>query len=234
MRSDPSALPPEMRGHTLYRVKSTVDLVLGWALVALMGLAVVNVLWQVFTRFVLANPSSFTDELARYLLIWVGLFGAAYASGKRAHLAIDLLRTKLRGRSVHWHGIFVGVVVSTFALFVMVIGGVRLVSLSFLLGQTSAALGVPLGVVYLALPVSGALIVFYFALFITERVRLLNGKPPALPVLQETTAEAFAENADPAQVSADEADLTRGGPAHAPDGPGRRPGAPPPDLAPAR
>lgn len=202
MRSDPSALAPEMRDHPLFRVKSAVDLVLGWFLVGLMGLAVVNVLWQVFTRFVVGDPSSFTDELARYLLIWVGLFGAAYASGKRAHLAIDLLRTKLRGRAVHWHGILIGVIVSTFALAVMVVGGVKLVSLSFLLGQTSAALGVPLGVVYLALPASGALIVFYFALFITERARLLRGLPPALPVLQETTAEAYAENTDVNRIEA--------------------------------
>ena len=106
----------------------------------------------------------------------------------------------------------------------MVVGGVKLVSLSFLLGQTSAALGVPLGVVYLAMPASGVLIVFYFALFITERVRLLRGLPPALPVLQETTAEAYAENADPAQVGADETDLTRGGPAHPPDIIGSAPG----------
>ena len=197
MRSDPSRLSPEMRRHPLYRIKSTMDVVLGWALVVLMGLAVVNVLWQVFTRFVLGNPSSFTDELARYLLIWVGLFGAAYASGKRMHLSIDLLRTKLGGRAVHWHSIVVVVIVGVFALFVMVIGGVRLVSLSFLLGQTSAALNVPLGVVYLALPVSGALIVVYLSLFVIERVRLLRGLPPTLPVLQETTAEAYAENVDP-------------------------------------
>ena len=63
-----------------------------------------------------------------------------------------------------------------FALFVMVIGGARLVSLSFLLGQTSAALQVPLGVVYLALPVSGVLIVVYLTLFILERLRLLRAQ----------------------------------------------------------
>lgn len=169
---------------------------LGWALTAMMGLAVLNVLWQVFTRFVLANPSAYTDELARYLLIWIGLFGAAYATGKRAHLAIDLLRTKLTGRALHWHGIAVGAVVALFALGVMVVGGVKLVALSFLLGQTSAALQIPLGVVYLALPVSGALIVLYVILFTIERFRLLRGLPPTLPVLLETTAEAFAENAD--------------------------------------
>jgi len=196
MRSDPSVLAPEMRRHPLYRTKAALDSVLGWFLVALMGLAVVNVLWQVTTRFVIGNPSSFTDELARYLLIWVGLFGAAYATGKRAHLAIDLLRTSLSGRGVHWHGLVVGLVVGAFALFVMVIGGAKLVSLSFLLGQTSAALRVPLGIVYLALPVSGALIVLYVVLFTIERLRLLRGLPPTLPVLMETTAEAYAENVD--------------------------------------
>lgn len=219
MRSDPSSLSPEMRAHPLYRVKSTVDLVLGWALVVLMGLAVLNVLWQVTTRFLLNNPSSFTDELARYLLIWVGLFGAAYATGKRAHLAIDLLRTKLRGRSVHYHGILLGVFVAAFALFVMVVGGVRLVSLSFLLGQTSAALRIPLGVVYLAMPASGALIVFYSALFIVERVRLLKGLSPALPVLQDTTAEAYADTTDPTRVASDEVSLTHGGPETPPPAP---------------
>ncbi|PAP80898.1 hypothetical protein B1759_05895 [Rubrivirga sp. SAORIC476] len=196
MRSDPSVLLPEMQRHPLYRIKAALDTALGWALVVMMALAVLNVLWQVFTRFVLSSPSSFTDELARYLLIWVGLFGAAYATGKRAHLAIDLLRTTLTGRALHWHGIVVGVIVALFALFVMVIGGARLVSLSFLLGQTSAALQVPLGVVYLALPVSGVLIVVYLTLFILERLRLLRGLPPTLPVLLETTAEAFAESAD--------------------------------------
>lgn len=196
MRSDPSVLAPEMRRHPVYRLKSGLDVALGWALATMMGLAVLNVLWQVFTRFVLGNPSSFTDELARYLLIWVGLFGAAYATGKRAHLAIDLLRTSLTGRALHWHGIVMIVVVGVFALFVMVVGGARLVSLSFLLGQTSAALNVPLGIVYLAMPVSGVLIVMYLTLFLIERVRLLRGLPPSLPALMETTAEAFAVTAD--------------------------------------
>ncbi|WP_316931840.1 TRAP transporter small permease [Parabacteroides distasonis] len=48
-------------------------------------------LWQVLSRYILVSPSSVTDELAGYLLIWVGLLGAAYVSGKNEHLAIDLL-----------------------------------------------------------------------------------------------------------------------------------------------
>lgn len=208
MRSDPSALPPESRSHPLYRIKSATDVALGWALVVLMGVSVVNVLWQVFTRFVLDNPSSFTDELARYLLIWVSLFGAAYASGKRMHLAIDLLAMRLTGNASHWHGLFIELCIGLFALFVMIVGGWQLVSLSFLLGQTSAAMKIPLGFVYLALPASGALILFYVAVFMAERSRLIRGRPPTLPVLMETTAEAYAENVDVNREGPDETPLT--------------------------
>ena len=85
-------------------------------------------------------------------------------------------------------------------------------SLSFLLGQTSAALGVPLGVVYLALPASGALIVFYVVVFVIERARRLRGLPPTLPALLETTAEAYADNVDAARTASEEPRLTGGAP----------------------
>ena len=56
-----------------------VDWLLGGAICVLMGAMVINVLWQVFTRFVIRDPSSFTEEAARYMMIWVGLLGSAYA-----------------------------------------------------------------------------------------------------------------------------------------------------------
>jgi len=139
----------------------TADRLLGWLLVALMGAAVVNVLWQVFTRFVLGNPSSFTDELARYLLMWIGLLGASYAAGRQLHLAIDLLPSKLVGHARFYVGVLIESCIFIFALGVLVYGGVRLVVLTLSLGQTSAALHVPIGYVYLALPLSGLLIMFY-------------------------------------------------------------------------
>jgi len=137
---------------------------LAGVLVALMGVAVVNVLWQVFSRFVLNDPSSMTEELARYLLIWISLLGGAYAVGRRLHPAIDLLAGSLAGslRTRQWR--LVHVTILMFAVGVMVVGGLRLVTLTLSLGQTSAAMGIPLGYVYLALPVSGAIISWYAAL----------------------------------------------------------------------
>jgi TRAP-type C4-dicarboxylate transport system permease small subunit len=140
---------------------STVNRALGWVLVVLMGISVVNVLWQVFTRFVLADPSSFTDELARFLLIWIGLLGAGYAAGSKMHLAIDLLPSKLEGRPRFYLGVLVESAVFLFAVSVLVIGGFSLMALTLTLGQTSTALRIPIGYVYLALPLSGLLIMYY-------------------------------------------------------------------------
>jgi TRAP-type C4-dicarboxylate transport system permease small subunit len=155
--------------------RSALESALGWFLVIVMGVSVVNVLWQVFTRFVLSNPSSYTEELARYLLIWIGILGAAYAAGRRLHLAIDLLPNRLHGASRVAHGVIVELLVAAFAVGVLLVGGSRLVALTLSLGQTSPALGIPVGYVYVVLPVSGALIVWYAARDIGKLLK--TGRP---------------------------------------------------------
>ena len=77
-------------------MRKIIDKGLELSLIFLMAFLVVDVLWQVLSRYILVSPSSVTDELAGYLLIWVGLLGAAYVSGKNEHLAIDLLLQHIR------------------------------------------------------------------------------------------------------------------------------------------
>jgi TRAP-type C4-dicarboxylate transport system permease small subunit len=144
-------------------VRRAVDRILEWLLIALMSMMVANVLWQVATRFLLRNPSSLTEEIARYLLVWVGILGGAYAVGKRIHLAIDLLPARLQGRRKAMLELFIEGCIFFFAALVLVIGGSGLVWLTLDLGQTSAALQIPLGFVYLVLPLSGLLMMFYSA-----------------------------------------------------------------------
>jgi TRAP-type C4-dicarboxylate transport system permease small subunit len=122
---------------------------------------VIDVLWQVFSRYILNSPSSFTDELAGYLLIWVSLLGAAYVVGKKEHLAIDLLLQKSPPARKRVLEIIIRSLILAFALTVLVIGGSWLVYTRFYLGVTSAALQLPLGYVYIALPLSGLIIIFY-------------------------------------------------------------------------
>ena len=141
-------------------------------LALLMALLVIDVVWQVFTRFLLNSPSSFTDELARFLLIWLGLLGAALVSGHRMHLAIDLISMRIRDRkSQDRLVIFIEIVVAVTALSIMVFGGSILVYTIWSLGQTSTALQIPLSVVYSMIPLSGLLITYFALEDILSRTR---------------------------------------------------------------
>ena len=142
-------------------LRTTIDKFLQIGLSMLMGLMVLNVLWQIASRYLLNDPSSFTDELSRFMLIWLGLLGAAYVSGKNMHVAIDLLSRKLNIRQQRIQQLLIKITIFSFSLTVLIIGGIRLVFISFQLGQTSSAMHHSLGYVYLALPLSGLLICYY-------------------------------------------------------------------------
>ena len=141
--------------------RDRVDKILATTLVIIMGLMVLNVLWQVCSRFLLGSPSSFTDELARFLLIWIGVLGAAYVSGKNMHVAINVLPTKFSKLTQQKLKYIVRAIVVLFCLLVLVVGGSRLVYITHVLEQYSPALQVPLSVVYIVIPISGLLIIFY-------------------------------------------------------------------------
>jgi len=156
--------------------KRRVDRVLGAFLIFIMGASVVNVLWQVFSRFVLGAPSSFTQELARFLLIWIGVLGAGYAVGQHDHLALELLPERLEGRAREWLNIGIQTCIGIFAAAVMVAGGLRLVYIQLSLNQTSASLDIPIGYVYSVLPLSGVVMLFYCFVHITTHLRALEDR----------------------------------------------------------
>jgi TRAP-type C4-dicarboxylate transport system permease small subunit len=143
------------------KLRQLIDTILEKFLVALMAILVLDVLWQVISRYVLSSPSSFTDELAGFLLIWVGLFGATYVAGKNEHLAIDLLVQRSGPARRKFLELFISACIVIFSLTVLVIGGTWLVYTRFALEVKSAALEIPLGYVYSVLPVGGVLIIFF-------------------------------------------------------------------------
>jgi len=142
--------------------------VLEISLVILMSVLVLDVLWQVFSRYLLSSPSSFTDELAGFLLIWVGVLGAAYVAGRKEHLAIDILIQKSPPARQQRLLYLIHALIFMFALSVMVGGGVVLMYTRFVLEVKSAALQLPLGYVYIVLPISGLIIMYYEVLHILE------------------------------------------------------------------
>ena len=100
----------------LYRnIISKIDNVIKWLLIVMMALLVTDVTWQVLTRFILPQPSSFTEEVARFLLIWISLIGGAYAYRQNSHLGFDLLVKKISVTKAEYLRKFCCCLVSIFA-----------------------------------------------------------------------------------------------------------------------
>ena len=143
------------------KIRNSIEKIIEWVLISLLGIMVINVLWQVFSRFFTSNPSSFTDELARYLMIWLGILGAAYVGGKNEHVAIDFFAKKFSASNQKLMAAFVSISISSFAFFALLIGGSRLVYITAKLEQFSPSLQIPLAAVYAVIPISGVLITFF-------------------------------------------------------------------------
>jgi TRAP-type C4-dicarboxylate transport system permease small subunit len=138
-----------------------VDALLRALIMVLMAVMVIAVTWQVITRYVFSRPSSYTEELATFLLIWISLLGGAYALRVRAHLGIDVLVQRLQPARKRVAEYLVYLAVITFAIVVLIYGGARLMYVTLHLSQLSPAFQVPVGYVYSVIPFSGVLMVFY-------------------------------------------------------------------------
>ncbi|MCQ1059710.1 TRAP transporter small permease [Photobacterium sp. ZSDE20] len=153
--------------------------------VSLSSFLVFCVIWQVISRYVIGKPSTVTDELARYLFMWVALIGAAYTTGQKRHLAIDLLTMKLSGKRKLINEIVIQLAIAAFAFIVLVYGGTNLALKTLSTGQVTPALGLEMGYIYFCLPISGALMIFYSAVFGFEKLsQLLSGDIPAAEAQQ--------------------------------------------------
>ena len=155
----------------LGKIKSGLDRSLEFLVAAVMGVLVIDVAWQVFTRFVLKDPSSWTEELATFLMIWVGLLGASVALNRKAHLGVDYFVGKLTPAKRLGTEIAVFSCVALFSFFVLILGGARLVSITLMREQVSPALQLKMGYVYLALPISGFFLVLYSLEFLVGTAR---------------------------------------------------------------
>lgn len=140
-------------------VKNRLDRGLYWIVVVLFALLLIEVVWQVFTREVLGNPATWTNEGARITFVWLGLFAAAFVFGERGHFAVEVLVRKLPMRAERGIAVAVQILVLAFAAIVLLWGGLRAAVNAWT--QQLTTLPFTFGQIYLALPVCGVLVAFY-------------------------------------------------------------------------
>jgi TRAP-type C4-dicarboxylate transport system permease small subunit len=145
----------------LLNLKTLLTRVMAWALIVAVALLVFDVVWGVFTRKVLGEQAKWTEELARFLLIWVTMLGGAVAFSTKGHLGVDYLVGKFHPDVRKLMAIVVYLVVLFFAVAIFIFGGWRVVSDSLTVEQMTPALGWKMGYIYLALPISGVFMLIY-------------------------------------------------------------------------
>ena len=133
--------------------------------------------WQVLTRYVLKNPSSWSEELVSYLFAWMALLGASLVAGERGHMNSPLLMDRMGPAASKFLAIFSEIAACLFAGIILVFGGIQITKLA--MGQMTSSLGIPIGIFYIVLPLSGILNIIYTVLNIVE---ILTGKIHSLPV----------------------------------------------------
>ena len=137
-----------------------VEKVLDTVMRFLMALAMLTLLafgtWQIFTRWVLGNPSTFTDELLRYVLIIAGFIGSAYCFYRDEHLALTLITDKAKGPFKLCLDIFIEICILFFVIYVFIFGGFKLANTAT---NVSSVMHIPMKTLYMIEPVCGILIV---------------------------------------------------------------------------
>lgn len=122
--------------------------------------------WQVFTRYILQNPSSWSEELVSYLFAWASLLGASLITGERGHMNIPVIVDRMSEKLQKFFGIVGELIAFAFSAIILVYGGIAITNLA--MGQMTSSLGVAVGVFYIVLPLCGVLNMIYTVLNIID------------------------------------------------------------------
>jgi len=147
---------PSPRNHPLLRIHDAVVELARWAAMAAMFGLVVLVIAAVVVRYfgVLGGSLSWVDEASRFTMIWTAMLGSVVALDRGTHLAVSLIPDALgeRGRRA------VTIAASLLSLvFTVTLAWKGWEISQRTMRQVSPSLGLPMGYVYLAIPVSGAI-----------------------------------------------------------------------------
>jgi len=175
----------------LTSVNRVLSHILNWMGILVMLLLVLDVVWGVVTRNAVGDQAKWTEELARFLLIWVSLLGGAIALRSQDHLGIDFLVSRFESSVRKAAALFSAALVTLVIVAVLIFGGIFLVRDALMLEQSTPALGWQMGYVYLVIPLVG----IFMLLFSIENILLITKTPPqTLFVQPDENVESEAEN----------------------------------------
>ena len=139
------------------KLTQILDKILEAVLCIMIVFMVFGCVWQIITRFIIQDPSDWTEEFVRYTLIWTTMLGVPYAYGKDKHISIGFVTATFTPKGLAMDKLFNDVLILIISAVIMVGGGIMVTSNA--VGQVSAALQIPMQVYYAGVPVCGVLMI---------------------------------------------------------------------------
>ncbi|MDO5409182.1 MAG: TRAP transporter small permease [Lachnospiraceae bacterium] len=127
--------------------------------IVILAVMVILVVWQVGARYIMKAPIPWSEQLSKYLFIWLVLINSTYMFGKKEHMSIGYFKEKLPQTAQIVINYLIEVVTFVFAGFILILGGYMAMKIG--IPQKDAAIGISMGFVYAALPISGLMTALY-------------------------------------------------------------------------
>ena len=140
-------------------IKKVFDSILGFLGVVCLSIMTIAIVYQVFARYVLNNPSAKSEALAQFLFVGMIMFGSAYVYGSREHLTIDILKDKFPPKMNLVVEILTNICLFAFVLLICVFGGYL-----YTVGQVKqidASLHISKSIMYASVPFTGVITMYY-------------------------------------------------------------------------
>ena len=129
--------------------------------VPIMAVMTVVVIMQVFSRFVLRDSLSWSEELARYLMVWAVFVGASIGVKRGSHVGVEALVTRLPKKAQHIFK-YLGIAIVLIFCAIVFTKGLGIIQRQVTGHQVSPAMRMPMWWAYLAIPTGAFLMAVRF------------------------------------------------------------------------
>ena len=156
--------------------------ILYWFSFTAMLLMLLIIFAQVITRYLFGYTAEWSEELARFLFVWVVFLGSALVMGEQGHLAVEFIPLHFKGKPF---GKVLEIIINlssyVFIILLFVQGAKMTKTMTF---QRSPGMDISMSIVYFVIPLSCALMLLYV---IRDSIRIIKG---TFELPKEATAAA--------------------------------------------
>lgn len=143
------------------KVEKIITDIMGYLIAVLIFIMMIDIFAEVIVRYVLHTALSFSEELGRYLFVWIVFIGMARCVAYEKHVALDLLPRALKGNAKRILLIIIDILQLIF-FYAVTRGGIALYQIG--LRQKSATMRLPMNLVYLCIPICGIFSIYFLVM----------------------------------------------------------------------